>query len=58
MKQLLLAALFVVSIIACNEPDQNTATGNTVDSLGNNQSSEITVDTLAPGATADSSHQH
>ena len=56
MKKLLTALVLVIALAACNNPEQNTTTGNTVDSVNNNASAEVSVDTLPPAA--DSSHQH
>jgi hypothetical protein len=58
MKRIFIALFIITAVFACNNPDQSSATGNTVDSLNNGETSGISVDTLPPGSDADSTHQH
>lgn len=65
MRSLLLSLVFIAFVTACNSPEQNTATGNSVDStsvksdsLGdtrgmNSSGTDITGSTPGPGTITD-----
>jgi hypothetical protein len=57
MKKRILIIAAVFAAVSCNNPDQQTTTGNSVDSTSNMGSSEVVIDTMPP-ETADTTHQH